>query len=235
MKFTDRKIHALKPKPDRYEVWEEGRKGFGLRLSPKGNKSWIYLYRIDGRARRMTFGSYPAMGLATAHRAHGEAEARLEAGIDPGAERVSERKAERTAETVKELADEYIEKWAKPRKKSHAEDRRILDKDVIPVIGHKKAKDVTRRDIIALLDRVVDRGASVQANRVLAVVRRMFNFSVERSILDTTPVVKIRPPGKETQRDRVLTLHLRDGDDTVIGEAAREDMLLLLRAAGIEL
>ena len=61
MKFTDAKVRNLKPKSERYEVWEDGRTGLGVRVSPSGRKTWVYMYRFDGLARRMTFGVYPKM------------------------------------------------------------------------------------------------------------------------------------------------------------------------------
>jgi hypothetical protein len=59
MRFTDRSISALKPKAQRYEKWEDGRTGFGVRVSTRGRKSWLYMYRFGGKARRMTLGTYP--------------------------------------------------------------------------------------------------------------------------------------------------------------------------------
>jgi integrase len=67
------------------------------------------------------------------------------------------------------------------------------------------AHAIIRRDIVTLLDRIVDRGSPIQANRTLATVRRMFNFAIERGILDTSPCVKIRAPGQEQARDRNLS------------------------------
>ena len=51
MRFTDRSINALKPEAERYTVWEDGRTGLGVRISPRGRKSWIYMYRFQGKAR----------------------------------------------------------------------------------------------------------------------------------------------------------------------------------------
>ena len=112
------------------------------------------------------------MTLADAHKAHAEAMKKVEQGIDPGAEAVTERAEERQAPTVAVLADEYLEKWAKPRKRSWREDERILQKDVLPEWGRRKAKDITRRDVIRLLDGIVDRGAGIMANRTLALSAR---------------------------------------------------------------
>lgn len=205
MRLTDRSISALKPKADRYEAWEDGRTGLGVRVSPKGRKSWIYMYRFEGTPRRMTLGTYPAMGLANARVRHAKARAMLEKGIDPGAVEIERRRVERGAETVSDLIEEYLEKWAKPRKRSAAEDERMLRKDVLPVWGKRKARDITRRDVITLLDGIAERGSPIQANRTLAVIRKMFNFAISRDILDATPVAMVKAPAKERQRDRVLS------------------------------
>jgi len=114
------------------------------------------------------------MGLADARIKLAEARKLLERGIDPGDREVQARKAERAAETLAELAEAYLDKWARPRKRSAAEDERILRKDVIPAWGHRKAQDITRKDVIALLDKIIDRGSPIAANRTLAVIRRMF-------------------------------------------------------------
>ena len=92
MKFTDSSIQAIKPKAERFEIWETNGKGFGLRVGQSGKKSWIYLYRFEGRARRMTLGEYPGMSLADAHEEHAKAKKALSKGIDPG-ERDQEKKA----------------------------------------------------------------------------------------------------------------------------------------------
>jgi integrase len=201
-RFTDKFVAALRPKAERYEKWEGG--GFGIRVSPRG-KAWVWVYRHQGRPRRMTLGSYPAMGLADARIKFAEARKLLQRGIDPGEVNVQQRKVERAAETVEELADAYLEKWARPRKRSAAEDERILRKDIIPVWGRRKGKDITRRDVIGLLDAIVERGSPIAANRTLAVIRRMFGWALSRDIVPTSPCAAVKAPAKENRRDRVLS------------------------------
>ena len=204
MKFTDRSINALKAKANRFEVWENGRAGFGVRVSPKGRKTWVLMYRFDGKARRMTLGTYPEVSLADANLRVAEAKRKLSEGRDPGLELVEARQAERQAETVEDLAYEYLKRHAAPNKRTAHEDRRCIEKDVLPHWGQRKAKNITRRDAIVLLDRIVDRGAPIMANRTLAVVRRMFRFGVDRDILDSNPFLGIEKPATETKRDRIL-------------------------------
>jgi len=81
----------------------------------------------------------------------------------------------------------------------------MLNKDVLPVWGKQKAKSITRRDVILLLDGIVERGSPIQANRTLAVIRKMFNFAISRDIIDATPVAMVKAPSKENQVDRILS------------------------------
>ena len=150
----------------------------------------------------MTFGTYPLVSLANANRMRGEAKEKLDRGEDPGAQIVEERMADRQAATVAYLAEYYLEKWARPRKRSAGEDERILRRDVLPAWGRRKAKDIKRQDTRALLEKIVERGAPIAANRTLAVIRKMFNFAVERDILEVSPIVGVKAPSPENRRDR---------------------------------
>ncbi len=149
----------------------------------------------------MTLGVYPRMSLATARTRQAEARELLEEkGRDPGAELVKGKRANREAPTVDDLANEYIEKWAEPRKRSWRKDKRQLESNVLPFIGRKKAADVTRRDIILILDTIMDRGAPIAANRTLAVVRKMFRFGLTRDLVPHNPCEAIPAPAKEPTR-----------------------------------
>ena len=205
MKFTDAKIRALKPKSSRYEVWEGGRNGFGIRISPHGRKSWVFMYWFEGMQKRMTFGVYPEMTLEKAHSAHAKAREQLINKIDPSELLIQANIAHRGSPTISQLVNEYIEKWAKPRKRTWEEDARMLSKDVIPNLGKRKAKDIKRRDIVLLIDEIVDRGSPITANRTLRIIKKMFSFAVKRGVLDASPCMEIDPPAKENQRERVLT------------------------------
>jgi len=206
-KLTDRALKLLKPRRERFEVWDSSTPGFGVRVSPAGRKTFVYLYRFEGLARRMTLGAYPRMSLATARTKQAKARELLEEnGLDPGAELVKGKRARRDAPSVNDLADEYIEIWAKPRKRSWKEDERLLKSNVLPLIGRKKAADVNRRDIIEILDTMMERGAPISANRTLAVTRKMFRFGITRDLVPHNPCEVVPAPAEENRRDRVLTI-----------------------------
>jgi len=202
--FTDKQIKALKPKDHIYDVREKN--GFAIRIFPSGEKSWVFIYTYSGRKRRMTLGDYKTMTLAEARIKHGEAYKTLKSeDKDPALVQKQAKMDTRDSSTIDGLIDEYIEKWAKPRKRSWKEDERILNHDVKPKWGKRKAKDITKRDVVLLLEDIVKRGAPIAANRTFACIRRMFNFAVERDIITATPCVTIKAPSKENQRDRCLS------------------------------
>jgi len=205
MRFTDRLIKALKPASKMQDIKEDGRPGFYVRVFPSGGKSWVYLYRKDGAQKRLTLGTIDTMNLAEAHAAYESARLQVKNGGDPAAVKQCKIQAEKAADTLKQLAAEYIEKWAKPRKRSWKEDQRILDHDIIDAWGMRKAKDITRRDVILLLDKIVDRGAPISANRTHALLHKMFRFAVGRDIIPFNPCADMPKPSVEHQKDRVLS------------------------------
>ncbi len=230
MRFTDRSLKALKPKEERYEIAETNGRGFRIRIFPSGKKSFIWRYKYHGKSKVMAFGLFPdEISLAEAHAEHAEAVRKLKKeGIDPGAVKQQKISAEKAAETVKELGTQYINRHAKKKKKSWQEDQRMLEKDIYPFWGKRKAKDIRRKDVIALLDGIVDRGAPIVANRTLEIIRRMFNFAIERDIVENNPCYMVKAPGKEAQRDRVLS---PDELHTFWRRLYRTNMTPLLRLA----
>ena len=210
-RFTDAQIKRLKPTSKRAIIFEHGGRGFGLRIEPSGRKSFFLEYRFgeaeERRNRVLTIGKHPTVSLTEARSIASQSLSQIEQDIDPATQKLTKKIVDRNALTLGDLVEEYIEKWAKVKKKEQSwkEDERLLNKDILPVIGRKKAKDIRRRDIVLLLDTIVERGATITANRVLAVTRKMFNFAVGRDIIDASPCVQIPAPSKENRRERYLS------------------------------
>jgi integrase len=161
------------------------------------------MYRVKGdpKKRRLTLDSYPAMTLATAREKALETSLAAKRGQDPAAEK----QGHREASSFTSLAEQYLEKHAKRKKRSWREDARVIEKELLPKWGGRKACDIRRHDVHALLDGIVDRGSNIQANRTLALVRKIFNWGLGRSIVDHNPCLKIEAPARENQRQRVLS------------------------------
>jgi hypothetical protein len=64
---------------------------------------------------------------------------------------------------------------------------------------------IARMDVIKVLDRVLDRGRPIAANLLLAHLKRMFNWTIERGLIETSPAALVKPPSPKSERDRVLT------------------------------
>ena len=142
------------------------------------------------------------MSLVDARKQAKDALADVQKGIDPAAEKQSAR----AADTFGALAARYLKEWAHEMKKPRSvkEDERNIKKDLLPLWGTRKANEIQRRDVIALVDGIAARGAKVHANRVLALVSKIFNFGFDKEVVDTNPARLVKKPGKEHRRDRKL-------------------------------
>jgi integrase len=188
---------AKSPKEGRLELWDTTLPAFGLRLTASGRRSWIAAIRKPGAQHpvRVKLGEPPLMSLATAR---DKARAMLQ---DPGG--MIEQHERAKLETVQAMLEQFIERHHKPRNRRWQEVRQILLRELADW-QHRPIRDIGRRDVLEVLDRAIDRGTPYAANRLLAYVRKMFNWCLERGIVDTSPVANIKAPAKERSRDRVL-------------------------------
>jgi integrase len=122
-------------------------------------------------------------------------------GADPAAEKQDGRKAQ----TIGDLAELYITKWAKPKKRSWKMDDNLLRHKVLPRWQHRAIADITRQDVRMLVEDIAEGGAPIVANRVVALLSKMFAFALDRDLVTVSPAVRIARPGHERQRDRVVS------------------------------
>lgn len=232
--FTDTMIRKLKPEGTDY-TRSEGN-GFSIRVMPSGVKTWLYIYAFDGKRRKFNLGNYPDVTLETARAKFEDAKRKVKNGIDPMTEKKEAAEERRKAPTISTLIEDYIDRYAKRFKKSWEEDKRILDKEVLPVWGKRKAADIRKRDVLELLEKIVIRPAPVMANNTFKIMRKMFNWAVEQDILQASPAFIVKLPSPKADRDRVLTADeiktLWDALDTIaISKAGKWSLKLVLLTA----
>jgi integrase len=162
-------------KPIPYEItWDSDLAGFGALVTRSGAKSFVFNYRNrSGTERRIKIGDFPTWAVSVARDEAKGLRKRVDRGEDPKAEE----RAERQAPTVRDLCAMYEEEHL-PRKRasSAAEDRRQIQKYIVPKLGRKKVADVTRRDIKTLHKSL--ESMPYRANRLLALLSKMFNLAI---------------------------------------------------------
>jgi integrase len=205
MAFTDPYIRNLKTTKSMEDFREKAGENFGVRVYPTGTKTFFYVFSFDGKQHYLNLGKYPTCSLTEARKRHREAKSKLDRGINPLTERQTAEAIRLKTPTVEELAKEYMEKHVIPNKKDQYKDKHCLKNDILPAWGKRKASDIKKRDVILLLESVVDRGSPGQSNSVLGVARKMFNFAIERDLLEHTPFIGVKALGPKNARTRFLS------------------------------
>jgi integrase len=200
--LTDAAVKRLKPPADgQIEVFDQGYPGLALRLSYGGSKAWVYFYRnAAGKLRRYTLGAYPSLSLAEARTEWRKAREAVSMGRDPA----KDRKRQTGATEFAAVLAEWL-KRDQGENRSHDQVKRMIDNDVLPAWKGRDISTIGRRDVLDIIDRVVDRGAPVLARRLHAHLHRLFRWSVGRGIIEANPMADLPKPGSENPRERVLS------------------------------
>jgi integrase len=203
--FTDVMLRKLTAGGlERLEIWDERVAGFGLRVSKSGTKTFMLVYRHRGRSRRLTLGRYPVLSLLDAREKAVNALRQVNAGTDPILEA---EKAVDASYQFDAIVDEFVTKHCKVHNKPNTarETERALKKHFVAEWGKRDIRDIQSTHINAILDRLVEGGTPIEANHVLANLKTMFRWCVDRDLLAISPCHKVRKPAKANSRSRVLT------------------------------
>lgn len=204
--LTKKQIDAAKPKDDSWQILPDhgGVPGFGVRVQGH-RKVFILRYRtIRGRQRYLTIGQY---GVYTLDQARDKARKYL-VQISEGGDPAGDLQAQRSAGSVADLCDKWLQLYSKPHRKSWSEDQRRLKSRVKPRLGRLAAADVKVADVAALhVDIGNKEGKSVEANRVLELIRTIWNWGIQQGLLprDTENPAKGIKRFKERSRERFVT------------------------------
>ncbi len=242
IKFTNLTVHHLKPTNKRNVFWCLGFSGFGLRVSTKGKKSWIYQYQFENKSRMMTLGNYPKMSLSEAKTKYSEAFHQVDLGFDPAKNKVQKNLFEHNADTVEKLLERYIEYSKAQGKKSWKTEQQELRKNVIPVIGHMKAHNVKKKHLMPIFhEMIVKRKAPIGAKHLFAYTRRMFNIAVMWDLMEYNPCSGLKLGIKSNKRQRHLTpkeifefWHMLDKAETAMVIRLALKFMLCTACRGVE-
>jgi integrase len=219
MAVTAKQIESIKP-GDKEILLDIG-EGLRLRIFPSGVRSWVLRYQLKGKRKVMALGKYEHVSLKEARAKAAEARKLINEGTCPiDHAKEEEEKLQRQAEAERlaresiRTVHQVIQDWLRLeidtcRKDGGVEVRRMLAKDVLPFVGHKELGNVTKANVLDILDRVKMRGSRIQANHVFADMRQFFNWCLRRELIDKSPMTGLSKEkdagGKVTERERVLS------------------------------
>lgn len=192
--ITDKWLLAHRASAARQDVPDIVVPGMIVRLGPTG-PVFSVRFRRQGKYRRHPLGRYPKLSLYDARELAREVLGRLERGQDPAG-----------GDSFAGLCELYVAQHARRVKRpaSAAEDERMINAYLLPAFGRRAAAEIRRRELLDLLHEIAAR-APVQANRVRALLSKLFMFALQREIVDTSPVIGIPRLAPEVRRDRVLS------------------------------
>lgn len=203
--LTVKALENMKPRKERYEVPCGEVQGLYLQIFPSGGRSWCLRYRFGRRSRKLTLGSELTLKQARdlAREAHGA----LARGQDPAALKQASKAAARPAtDVIENVVEQFIARHvATLGKTTQREVSRLLRKEVATPWRGRRLSEISRADIHHLLDKIVDRPAPIQANRVLGWLRAMCNWAITRGLVEVSPCAGIKAPAPAKSRDRVLS------------------------------
>jgi integrase len=205
IRLTKSAIDTLPTPKSDVVYWDAGCPGFGVKVTPKGRKVFIVLYRTGGagsKLRKYTIGPY---GRVTLHQARVAAQkvfaAKLD-GRDPAAEK-REAKRRVVADRVEDLLETFISQRLS-QNRSGGEIARLLRREVGKAWIGRSIHEISKRDVVEVISAIEQRGAPVAANKTLKSIKTFLRWCVGRAVLDQSPAEGVPLPAKEVARDRVL-------------------------------
>ena len=218
MALTDTAIRNAKPGDKAQKLYDEG--GLFLLLNPNGAKWWRFKYRLEGKEKLLSFGTYPEVSLKEAREKREQARKHVAAGIDPSEHRKAHKAAKQgeAANSFEVVAREWLAKFSPNWVSSHTDKiKRRLERDIFPWIGTKPIADVTAPELLTCLRRVESRGAIETAHRIVQNCGQIFRYAIATGRAERDPAADLRgalPPVKEKH-------HASITDPKAIGELLR--------------
>lgn len=236
-KLTDTIVKAQPaPTTGNRITYDEVVKGFGVRITAAGARSFILNYRTrNGRERRYTIGQFPDWRTVAAR----EEAARLKQAVDRGEDPLEGLQTERAAPTMAKLCERFLEEHAdRKRENTRIFYRGVINKWILPELRSRKVADIAFEDIDGLHRSITKKGKPYIANRTMSVLSKMFNLAIKWRWRTDNPVKGIER-NQEVKRQRYLSTAEIAGLTKALAEhedqqAANVLRLLLLTGARSE-
>jgi integrase len=205
-KITKSAVDMLVPTSKDHFLWDDELRGFGLRITPAGARSYVLQFRMGGReapSRRYTIGRHGSPW--TPQTARKEAERlmiQIHQGIDP-VQAEHERRRQAVDLAFAAYVENFIDIYLKRRWKQWALGAGVLRREAVPVLLRKPLPSIKRSDLAGIWDRTQDRPAIARLTH--ATLRKLFRWAVSRGDLDRSPLEGVEAPPPVPARERVLS------------------------------
>ena len=189
--LSDKEVKAAKPKEKAYKIFDGG--GLFLEVPPKQNKRWRIKYRIEGKEKMLSLGTYPTVSLKSARSKRETIKQLLDNGIDPSQQRKEKKEQaiqvqEESENTFEKSAKLYIEHLRPERNEKYWDSiESAFERDINPIIGTKNVNDVKAKDIINVLNHIQSRGAIETAHRLFTQISSVFKYGVSHGFAERNP------------------------------------------------
>jgi integrase len=203
-RFTKGFVEQTMPSTKNVIFYDTDLRGLELRVTPAGKRVFYVYYRAKGaklQQRRHKLGDYPKITVQQAREQAKAVLGRVAGGGDPSAERKKERDRLNSGR-IDEIIEQFLFQHAS-RNRSFSETERIFRRDVMPLWGKRSIHSITKPDVVALVRNKADTSPTM-ANRLLATVRKFFNWCYSNSIIESSPAEGISALSREIVRDRLL-------------------------------
>ncbi len=206
-KLTDTKLKALKPQKRRYKVYIADRPGLFLVVGSAGKITFNYRFQIKGVRRDMKIGDYPTRTMQNLMLEYAELVNLVQQEIDPLQKREVEAQKEEDNPLFKDFAERFIVHYCQKQlaPSSAYEYERMIRTHFIPAWGKIKVTDIKRKQIKRLVEKMSNK-APIQANRALAIIKKILNYALDVEVIEINPATRLKRPGKEQPRTRVLDM-----------------------------
>lgn len=200
MPLTNTKARNAKPKEKQYKLFDTN--GLFLLVTPAGGKWWRFKYRLDGKEKLLSLGTYPEVGLALARERRDKARKQVANEIDPSNVRKAQKAAKLENEnTFEVVAREWYAKFSLKWAPGHAlKIKNRLEKDVFPYIGTRPINDIKAPELLMVLRRIESRGALDTAHRARTNCGQIFRYAIATGRAERDPAADLRgalPSAKE--------------------------------------
>lgn len=214
MALTDTAVRQAKPREKDYTLNDSD--GLSLFVSAKGVKSWHFRFTWQGKQARISFGTYPEVGLKRARELRDEAREQVAAGADPRASRRQAKKAAsvHSDNTFEAVANRWhvfkAKRLTNAYKGAAAQSRRYLDKDLIPSLGRYPVSEIRKPDVLKAVRRIEERGALHIAEKCRSWLNEIFRYAIAEGLIEMNPaadidiVAAVQPP---VQHNPILRRH----------------------------